>query len=120
MRVLKRIVTIVLSLAFVAFLVLSASSFFTGLRGRQPLSGAPSGPLTPAAAGVDMVEFSAGSFPADATELTVVLQPGETDGAQWATFAQVHEMIRNRQICKVIGKQFLRHAPMLLERQTEK
>ena len=47
----------------------------------------------------------------------LVLQPGETDGAQWATFAQVHEMIRTKQICKVIGKQFLRHAPMLMERQ---
>ena len=47
----------------------------------------------------------------------VVLQPGETDGAQWATFEQVHEMIRTRQICKAISKQFLRHEPMLLERQ---
>jgi hypothetical protein len=26
-------------------------------------------------------------------------------------------MIRTREICKVIGKQFLRHEPMLLERQ---
>ena len=54
----------------------------------------------------------------DSSKVKVVLQPGETDGVQWATFAQVHEMIRTRQICKVIGKQFLRHEPMLLERQT--
>ena len=47
----------------------------------------------------------------------MVLQPGETDGVQWATFEAVHEMIQKREICKVIGKQFLRHEPMLLERQ---
>ena len=54
----------------------------------------------------------------DSSKVKVVLQPGETDGAQWVTFSQVHEMIRAKQICKVIGKQFLRHEPMLLERQT--
>ena len=54
----------------------------------------------------------------DSSKVQVVLQPGETDGAQWATFAQVHEMIKSRQICKVIGKQFLRHEPLLLARQT--
>lgn len=53
----------------------------------------------------------------DSSKVQVVLQPGETDGAQWATFEQVHGMIKSRQICKVIGKQFLRHEPMLLERQ---
>ena len=47
----------------------------------------------------------------------IVLLPGETDGVQWATFDQVREMIRKKQICKAIGKQFLRHEPMLLERQ---
>lgn len=56
----------------------------------------------------------------DSSKVQVVLQPGETDGAQWATFAQVHEMIRTRQICKVIGKQFLRHEPLLLAHQGEK
>ena len=55
----------------------------------------------------------------DSSKVKVVLQPGETDGAQWVTFEQIHEMIRTKQICKVIGKQFLRHEPMLLERQTE-
>ena len=53
----------------------------------------------------------------DSSKVKVTLQPGETDGVQWATFAAVHEMIRTREICKVIGKQFLRHEPMLLERQ---
>ena len=56
----------------------------------------------------------------DSSKVKVILQPGETDGVQWATFEQVHEMIRTRQICKVIGKQFLRHEPMLLARQTLK
>ena len=53
----------------------------------------------------------------DPAYVKVVLQPGETDGVQWATFEMVREMIRSRQICKVIGKQFLRHEPMLLKRQ---
>lgn len=43
----------------------------------------------------------------------VVLQPGETDGAQWATFAQIHDMIRQGQICKIIAKQFMKHEPFL-------
>jgi mutator protein MutT len=50
----------------------------------------------------------------------VVLQPGETDGVQWATFEQVHEMIRKKQICKVIAQQFLRREPELLARQTSR
>ena len=53
----------------------------------------------------------------DSSKVQVVLQPGETDGAQWVTFEQVHGMIKSRQICKVIGKQFLLHEPMLLARQ---
>ena len=56
----------------------------------------------------------------DSSKVKVVLQPGETDGVQWATFAQVHEMIRKKQICKAIAKQFLRHEPMLLERQNNR
>ena len=43
----------------------------------------------------------------------VVLQPGETDGAMWASFDEVHAMIRSGQICKIIGKQFLRQEQML-------
>ena len=38
----------------------------------------------------------------------VVLLPGETDDAKWVTFEEVHEMIRNKQICRVIARQFLR------------
>lgn len=56
----------------------------------------------------------------DSSKVKVVLQPGETDGVQWATFAQVHEMIRKKQICKAIAKQFLRHETMLLERQNNR
>lgn len=55
----------------------------------------------------------------DSDQVKVVLQPGETDGVQWATFETVRQMIQNRQICKVIGRQFLRHEPMLLARQTK-
>lgn len=47
----------------------------------------------------------------------IVLQPGETDGAKWVSFDQVHEMIRTGQICKIIANQFLRQEPLLLERQ---
>lgn len=47
----------------------------------------------------------------------VALQPGETDDAKWVTFAQVHEMIRQKQICKVIANQFLRQEQDLLDRQ---
>ena len=43
----------------------------------------------------------------------VRLQPGETDGAQWASFEKVHEMIEQGQICKIIAKQFIKHEPML-------
>lgn len=47
----------------------------------------------------------------------VVLQPGETDGVQWVSFAQVHEMIRQKQVCKIIAKQFLRQEADLQKRQ---
>ena len=49
----------------------------------------------------------------------VVLQPGETDGAKWVTFAQIHEMIRKGQICHVIAQQFLRHEAILREKAEE-
>lgn len=51
------------------------------------------------------------------SDTKVTLQPGETDAYQWATFAQVHEMIAQKQICKVIANQFLRQEAQLLERQ---
>ena len=47
----------------------------------------------------------------------IQLLPGETDAVQWATFEQVHQMIRRGEICQIIGNQFLRQEPMLLVRQ---
>ena len=49
----------------------------------------------------------------------VVLQPGETDGVQWATFEQVHQLIREKQICEVIANQFLRQEQALRDRQNK-
>ena len=46
----------------------------------------------------------------------IVLLPGETDGAKWVTYEQVHEMIQARQICKIIAEQFLRQEAYLLQR----
>lgn len=52
------------------------------------------------------------------TPLTeIVLLPGETDGVQWASMAQVRRMVRTGEICRVIGRQFLRQEPELLRRQ---
>ena len=34
------------------------------------------------------------------------LLPGETDAAKWVTFAQIHEMIEKKEICRVIARQF--------------
>lgn len=48
----------------------------------------------------------------------IKLLPGETDGAKWVSFAQVHEMIRKKQICKIIANQFLRQEQDLLKRQS--
>ena len=47
----------------------------------------------------------------------VVLQEGETTAAKWATFEEVHEMIKNREISRIISKQFLQQEQMLLDRQ---
>lgn len=43
----------------------------------------------------------------------IKLLPGETDAAQWATFEQVHELIRKKKICYIIAGQFLRQEAML-------
>ena len=48
----------------------------------------------------------------------VRLQPGETDGVRWASYEEVHKLIEEKQICKVIAKQFIRQEPIL--RQKEK
>ena len=34
------------------------------------------------------------------------LLPGETDAAQWVTFDQIRQLIRQKQICRVIARQF--------------
>lgn len=47
----------------------------------------------------------------------VVLLPGETDDAAWLTFAEVHRMVEEKKICKIISSQFLRQEPELLKRQ---
>ena len=52
------------------------------------------------------------------TPLTkIVLLPGETDGVQWASLEQIREMVRTGEICRVIGRQFLRQEPELVKRQ---
>ena len=51
------------------------------------------------------------------SDTPVILQKGETDDYQWATFAQVHELIAQKKICKVIANQFLRQEPLLLTMQ---
>lgn len=50
----------------------------------------------------------------------IVLQPGETDDVRWVSFEQVHQMISKKEICKVIGIQFLRQEEALLARQRKK
>ena len=47
----------------------------------------------------------------------IVLQPGETAAAKWVTFEEVHRMIRHKQICNVIARQFLNQEAMLKQRQ---
>lgn len=44
----------------------------------------------------------------------IVLLPGETDDAKWVTFDEIHAMIRRRQICQIISRQFLRQKQDLL------
>ena len=50
----------------------------------------------------------------------IVLLPGETDGVKWATLPQIHEMIQNNQICKIIANQFIAQEHFLKERIDEK
>ena len=47
----------------------------------------------------------------------IVLQKGETDAVKWASFEEVQDMIRRREICAVIARQFRIQAPHLLQRQ---
>jgi 8-oxo-dGTP pyrophosphatase MutT (NUDIX family) len=48
----------------------------------------------------------------------IVLLPGETDCAQWASFQQVHTMIQNKEICSIIAQQFLEEEESLQKRQS--
>jgi len=43
----------------------------------------------------------------------IVLLPGETDDVKWATYEEVHQMIEDKQICKIIAKQFIRQETTL-------
>lgn len=43
----------------------------------------------------------------------IVLLPGETDDVKWATYSEIHQMISDKQICKVIAKQFVRQEKAL-------
>ena len=46
-----------------------------------------------------------------------MLQPGETDAVQWASFERVEQMVAQKEICAIIGRQFTRQAPLLKKRQ---
>ena len=46
-----------------------------------------------------------------------VLVEGETVAARWATFEEIREMIKTREICRIIGRQFLHQEPQLRDRQ---
>ena len=48
----------------------------------------------------------------------IVLLPGETDCARWATFEEVHAMIARKEICAIIAQQFLEEENTLLQRQS--
>ncbi len=47
----------------------------------------------------------------------IVLLPGETVDARWATFSQVHQLIREKKMCYVIARQFRRQEAALRQRQ---
>jgi mutator protein MutT len=49
----------------------------------------------------------------------IVLQPGETDAVRWASFEEVHRLIREGKICSIIAKQFLRQEEQLRSRQNK-
>lgn len=53
----------------------------------------------------------------DIPETEVILQPGETDGVRWATFSQIHALIREGKICKIIADQFRKQEPILRGKQ---
>lgn len=48
----------------------------------------------------------------------IKLLPGETDDVKWVSFATVHQMIEQGDICRIIADQFLLLENELLKRQT--
>lgn len=48
----------------------------------------------------------------------IVLLPGETTDVKWVSFQEIHQMIRRRQICRIIARQFLRQERQLRQRHT--
>ena len=47
----------------------------------------------------------------------IILLPGETDDVQWASMEKVRRMVKNGEICRIIGHQFRRQEEALLQRQ---
>jgi len=47
----------------------------------------------------------------------IVLLPGETDGVQWVSMEKVSQMVKDGQICKIIGHQFRRQEAAIRQRQ---
>ena len=47
----------------------------------------------------------------------IVLQPGETDDARWVSFEEAQAMVDRKEICTIIGRQYMRQAPLLKQRQ---
>ena len=48
----------------------------------------------------------------------IVLQPGETEDVGWATVEQARTMVKAGEICRIIGRQFMRQEQDLLIRQS--
>ncbi len=48
----------------------------------------------------------------------ILLLPGETDGVQWASMERVRQMVRDGEICRIIGRQFRLQEHYLLARQS--
>ena len=48
----------------------------------------------------------------------IVLQPGETDDVRWVSMEQAWAMVKAGEICRIIGRQFMRQEQDLLIRQS--
>ena len=48
----------------------------------------------------------------------IVLQPGETDDVRWVNMEQARTMVKAGEICRIIGRQFMRQEQDLLMRQS--